>query len=204
VWAANAGICEKVTPSLLGDVRTPRCSGLCQMCALLYPAGGLEIPGMIMRGAYGHIKHHRQAYHGAVSLVDAAMQRRDRIRGRPVTVGFAGCDDGPASPPYRPHRRATDRAYLAWATGGFGLRPRISAARLAAISQPQLHDRLGTDAAGVAMLAPVISGHTLCRFRRAFGRPLRRQARVLFSMAASSAGSAPSLAPNLLDVFAAV
>jgi hypothetical protein len=30
---------------------------------------------MIMRGAYGHIKHHRQAYHGAASLVDAAMQR---------------------------------------------------------------------------------------------------------------------------------
>jgi len=30
---------------------------------------------MIMRGAYGHIKHHRQVYHGAASLVDAAMQR---------------------------------------------------------------------------------------------------------------------------------
>ena len=29
---------------------------------------------MIMRGAYGHIKHHRQAYHGAASLVDEAMQ----------------------------------------------------------------------------------------------------------------------------------
>jgi hypothetical protein len=28
-----------------------------------------------MRGAYGHIKHHRQAYHGAASLVDVAMSR---------------------------------------------------------------------------------------------------------------------------------
>ena len=33
------------------------------------------MPGMIMRGAYGHIRHHRQAYHGTASLVDAAMQR---------------------------------------------------------------------------------------------------------------------------------
>jgi hypothetical protein len=30
---------------------------------------------MIMRGAYDHIKHHPQTYHGAASLVDAAMQR---------------------------------------------------------------------------------------------------------------------------------
>ncbi len=30
---------------------------------------------MIMRGAYGHIKHHRQAYRGAASQVDEAMQR---------------------------------------------------------------------------------------------------------------------------------
>ena len=30
---------------------------------------------MIMRGAYGHIKHHRQAYRGTASLVDAAMSR---------------------------------------------------------------------------------------------------------------------------------
>jgi hypothetical protein len=42
---------------------------------LLYPGKSLEIPGMIMRGAYGHIKHHRQAYHGAASLVDVAMSR---------------------------------------------------------------------------------------------------------------------------------
>jgi hypothetical protein len=30
---------------------------------------------MIMRGAYGHIKHHRQPYRGAASLVDAAISR---------------------------------------------------------------------------------------------------------------------------------
>jgi hypothetical protein len=41
---------------------------------LLYPGKALEVPGMIMRGAYGHIKHHRQAYRGAASLVDEAMQ----------------------------------------------------------------------------------------------------------------------------------
>jgi len=91
VWAANAGICEKVTPSLLGDVKDTALQAACvEMCALLYPGRGLEIPGMIMRGAYGHIKHHRQAYHGAVSLVDAAMQRvipdsADAL----FTVGFA-------------------------------------------------------------------------------------------------------------------
>jgi hypothetical protein len=45
------------------------------MCSLLYPGKNLEIPGMIMRGAYDHIKHHPQTYHGAASLVDAAMQR---------------------------------------------------------------------------------------------------------------------------------
>jgi hypothetical protein len=45
------------------------------MCSLLYPGTPLEAPDMIMRGAYGHIKHHRQPYHGAASLVDAAMSR---------------------------------------------------------------------------------------------------------------------------------
>ena len=76
VWAANARICEKVTPSLLADTQDAVLQAACvEMCALLYPGKSLEIPGMIMRGAYGHIKHHRQAYHGAASLVDAAMQR---------------------------------------------------------------------------------------------------------------------------------
>jgi hypothetical protein len=76
VWAANARICEKVAPSLLGDTRDAALQAACvEMCALLYPGKSLEMPSMIMRGAYGHIKHHRQLYHGAASLVDAAMQR---------------------------------------------------------------------------------------------------------------------------------
>jgi hypothetical protein len=76
VWAANARICEKVTPSLLGDTQDAALQAACvEMCCLLYPGTSLETPGMIMRGAYGHIKHHRQAYHGAASLVDVAMQR---------------------------------------------------------------------------------------------------------------------------------
>jgi hypothetical protein len=76
VWAANAKICEKVTPSLLGDAQDPALQAACvEMCSLLYPGKSLEIPGMIMRGAYGHIKHHRQPYHGSASLVDAAMRR---------------------------------------------------------------------------------------------------------------------------------
>jgi hypothetical protein len=74
VWAANARICEDVTPSLLDDTRDPALQAACvEMCALLYPGKHLEVPGMIMRGAYGHIKHHRQAYHGAAAQVDAAM-----------------------------------------------------------------------------------------------------------------------------------
>jgi len=76
VWAANAKICEKVTPSLLGDAQDPALQAACvEMCSSLYPGKPLEVPGMIMRGAYGHIKHHRQAYHGTASLVDAAMSR---------------------------------------------------------------------------------------------------------------------------------
>jgi hypothetical protein len=76
VWAANAKICEKVTPSLLGDAQDPALQAACvEMCSSVYPGKTLEVPGMIMRGAYGHIKHHRQAYHGAASLVDAAMSR---------------------------------------------------------------------------------------------------------------------------------
>jgi hypothetical protein len=76
VWAANAKICEKVTPALLGGTHYPalQAAGV-EMCSSLYPGKRLEVPGMIMRGAYGHITHHRQAYHGAASLVDAAMSR---------------------------------------------------------------------------------------------------------------------------------
>ena len=76
VWAANAKICEKVTPSLLGDAQDPTLQAACiEMCSSLYPGKPLELPGMIMRGAYGHIKYHRQDYHGMASLVDAAMSR---------------------------------------------------------------------------------------------------------------------------------
>ncbi|MGB8400517.1 hypothetical protein [Bradyrhizobium sp.] len=76
VWAANAKICERVAPSLLGEAQDPALQAACvKMCSSLYPGKPLELPGMIMRGAYGHIKHHRQAYRGAASLVDAAMSR---------------------------------------------------------------------------------------------------------------------------------
>jgi hypothetical protein len=76
VWAANAKICEKVAPSLLDDAQDLALQAACrEMCSALYPGKSLEMPGMIMRGAYGHISHHRQAYHGAASLVDAAISR---------------------------------------------------------------------------------------------------------------------------------
>lgn len=76
VWAANAKICEKVTPSLLGDTQDPALQAACiEMCSSLYPGKLLELPGMIMWGAYGHIKHHRQTYHGTALLVDVAMSR---------------------------------------------------------------------------------------------------------------------------------
>jgi hypothetical protein len=45
------------------------------MCSALYPGKQLEVPGMIMRGAYGHIKHNRQTYRGAASVIDAAISR---------------------------------------------------------------------------------------------------------------------------------
>jgi hypothetical protein len=45
------------------------------MCSAIYPGKALEVPSMIMRGAYGHIEHRRQAYRGAASTVDAAMSR---------------------------------------------------------------------------------------------------------------------------------
>lgn len=76
VWAANAKICDKVAPSLLGEAQDTSLQAACvEMCASVYPGKALELPGMIMRGAYGHIKHHRQAYRGTASLVDAAMLR---------------------------------------------------------------------------------------------------------------------------------
>jgi hypothetical protein len=76
VWAANAKICEKVAPSLLGDDADAELQAACvEMCATIYPGKPLEVPGMIMRGAYGHIQHIRQDYHGQASLVEMAMSR---------------------------------------------------------------------------------------------------------------------------------
>jgi hypothetical protein len=76
VWAANAKICDRVAPSLLGDRADPQlqAAGI-EMCQALYPGKQLEMPGMIMRGAYGHIKHNRQSYHGTASVIDAAISR---------------------------------------------------------------------------------------------------------------------------------
>ncbi|ABQ37764.1 MAG: hypothetical protein EKK32_13765 [Bradyrhizobiaceae bacterium] len=76
VWAANAKICEMVAPSLLADEADADLQAACiEMCATLYPGKPLEVPGMIMRGAYGHIEHIRQDYRGTASLVEAAMSR---------------------------------------------------------------------------------------------------------------------------------
>ena len=45
VWAANARICEKVTPSLLDDARDPALQAACiEMCSLLYPANRSSFP----------------------------------------------------------------------------------------------------------------------------------------------------------------
>ena len=107
---------------------------------------------------------------------------------------------------YAPTSRLTDRAYLAWAVVAIA----YAIAFLQRVS-PQsitvsfMHD-FNTDAAGVAMLASsYFWGYTLMQIPAGllvdrFG--VKRV--VLVSMVASSLGSAAfSLAPNLLDVFAA-
>jgi predicted MFS family arabinose efflux permease len=107
---------------------------------------------------------------------------------------------------FAPAARSADRAYLAWAT----VATAYAIAFLQRVS-PQsvnlsfMHD-FSTDAAGVAMLASsYFWGYTLMQIPAGilvdrYG--VRRV--VLFSMAASSLGSAAfALAPNLLDVFAA-
>lgn len=76
VWAANAKICTAVTPTLLDatageDLREAATA----MCAAIYPGRSLEIPDMIMRGAYGHITHRPQSYVGMSALVHMAMLR---------------------------------------------------------------------------------------------------------------------------------
>jgi hypothetical protein len=76
VWAANARICGRIAPALLGGFEDPSLQTACiEMCLQIYPDKRLEVPGMVMRGVYGHIRHHRQAYYGEVSQVDAAMSR---------------------------------------------------------------------------------------------------------------------------------
>src|SRR3569833_1883518 len=76
VWAANARKCDKVAPTLLGDKADPKQQSACvEMCSALFPGKQLEVPGMIMRVAYGHIKHNRQTYHGTASVIDAAISR---------------------------------------------------------------------------------------------------------------------------------
>ena len=159
VWAANAKICEKVTPSLLGDAQDPALQAACvEMCSSLYPGKPLEVPGMIMRGAYGHIKHHRQD----LSRHSVAGRRRDV----PHDPGFCGCAvlgrlrEGMMSMVGATSRhspgtvsRFGDRAYLAWATVAtayaIAFLQRVSPQ---SVSLNFMHD-FGTDAAGVAMLA---------------------------------------------------
>jgi predicted MFS family arabinose efflux permease len=107
---------------------------------------------------------------------------------------------------FAPAVRVTDRTYLAWATVAtayaIAFLQRVSPQ---SVSLSFMQD-FGTDAAGMAMLASsYFWGYTLMQIPAGllvdrYG--VRRV--VLFSMAASSLGSAAfALAPNLTDVFAA-
>jgi MFS family permease len=102
--------------------------------------------------------------------------------------------------------RFGDRAYLAWATVAIAYAiaflQRVSPQ---SVSLSFMHD-FSTDAAGVAMLASsYFWGYTLMQIPAGLLVDRYGVKRVvLFSMAASSLGSAAfALAPNLLDVFAA-
>ncbi|HEY5128268.1 MAG TPA: MFS transporter, partial [Bradyrhizobium sp.] len=102
--------------------------------------------------------------------------------------------------------RSGDRAYLAWATVAtayaIAFLQRVSPQ---SVSLSFMAD-FGTDAAGVAMLASsYFWGYTLMQIPAGLLVDRYGVKRVvLFSMAASSLGSAAfALAPNLLDVFAA-
>jgi MFS family permease len=105
-----------------------------------------------------------------------------------------------------PAARFTDRAYLAWAAVAtayaIAFLQRVSPQ---AVSLNFIHD-FSTDAAGVAMLASsYFWGYTLMQIPAGLLVDRYGVKRVvLFSMAASSLGSAGfALAPNMLDVFAA-
>ena len=102
--------------------------------------------------------------------------------------------------------RSRDRAYLAWATVAtayaIAFLQRVSPQ---SVSLSFMQD-FGTDAAGVAMLASsYFWGYTLMQIPAGLLVDRYGVKRVvLFSMAASSLGSAAfALAPNLIDVFAA-
>jgi predicted MFS family arabinose efflux permease len=185
-----------------------------EMCSLLYPGKSLEIPSMIMRGAYGHIKHHRQAYHGAASLVDAAMQRMIRIWRTPCSLSASrGCDGDIGTERHicthrriRTHRPLTGSHLSGMGDGGdayaIAFLQRVSPQ---SVSLSFMQD-FSTDAAGVAMLASsYFWGYTLMQIPAGLLVDRYGVKRVvLFSMAASSLGSAAfALAPNLMDVFAA-
>jgi hypothetical protein len=126
VWAANAKICNKVAPSLLSEA-----------------VKALELPAVIMRGVYGHIKHHRQAYRGTASLVDAAMLRlipdsADAL----FSVGYAKCDDRIGKASHTRQRNPVPRQVICRLGDGCDrLRDRVPAASIPAIRQPQLHGR---------------------------------------------------------------
>ena len=105
-----------------------------------------------------------------------------------------------------PASRFADRAYLAWAAVAtayaIAFLQRVSPQ---SVSLNFMHD-FSTDAAGVAMLASsYFWGYTLMQIPAGLLVDRYGVKRVvLFSMAASSLGSAAfALAPNLLDVFAA-
>src|ERR1700688_1955744 len=107
---------------------------------------------------------------------------------------------------FAPTGRLRDRAYLAWATVAtayaIAFLQRVSPQ---SVSLSFMQD-FGTDAAGVAMLASsYFWGYTLMQIPAGLLVDRYGVKRVvLFSMAASSVGSAAfALAPNLLDVFAA-
>ena len=107
---------------------------------------------------------------------------------------------------FAPTGRSRDRAYLAWATVAMAYAivflQRVSPQ---SVSLSFMQD-FGTDAAGVAMLASsYFWGYTLMQIPAGLLVDRYGVKRVvLFSMAASSLGSAAfALAPNLMDVFAA-
>src|ERR1700687_4115646 len=107
---------------------------------------------------------------------------------------------------FAPSHRFADRAYLAWAT----VATAYAIAFLQRVSPQSISLNFmadfGTDAAGVAMLASsYFWGYTLMQIPAGLLVDRYGVKRVvLFSMAASSLGSAAfALAPNLLDVFAA-